>query len=142
MQFSRAQFPVPASLIAIALLSAFAISSCEQKPVQPLGNPVPLAHTKSVKCTEKVTVDPSNQSDGVDHKAVYVCGGETLKWDNPQKAVFRVHFVNDCPFESCADITDSTPQPIKTQPTDLTLYKYIITVNGQDHDPHVVGGGY
>jgi hypothetical protein len=140
MLFFRIRFKVPASLFAISLLLAFAMSGCRQSPVPPGGGPPPKVGAKNVKCTTKINVDP-NADNGVDHKAVYVCDGDTLEWDNPHGATFTVHFLNDCPFSSCADITDSNARPIKPLPFDLTVYKYTITVNGQLHDPHVVGGG-
>lgn len=135
MLCSQTRPRMASALCAISLLLAFAISGCG-----PTVSPVPKMGTKNVNCTKKIMVDP-NAYDGVDHKAVYVCDGDTLQWDNPHSANFTVHFLNDCPFNSCADISDSTPRMIKTLPADLTVYKYTITVNGQSHDPHVVGGG-
>jgi hypothetical protein len=137
MRMSRSMFLAPAGLFAVALLLAFEISGCTPRVLPPPPG------TKNVKCTEKIKVDPGNNY-GVDHKAVYVCYGygETLKWDNPSQATFTVHFPGDCPFSSCADISDSNARPIKQLPADLTVYKYTITVNGvTSPDPHVVGGG-
>jgi hypothetical protein len=136
MRMSRSMFLAPAGLFAVALLLALEISGCAPRVLPPPG-------TKNVKCTEKIKVDPGNNY-GVDHKAVYVCygPGETLEWDNPSHATFTVHFPGDCPFSSCADISDSNARPIKQLPPDLTVYKYTITVNGvTSPDPHVVGGG-
>jgi len=138
MRFSQMQFRAPAILIATVLLLAFAMTSCGGNPSQSM---VQQAAAKNVKCTKNIKVDP-NSGDGVDHKAVYVCGDDTLEWDNPHNATFTVHFPGDCPFSPCPDITDSKPRPIKLPTTDLTVYKYNITVNGTPHDPHVVGGGY
>jgi len=135
MRMSRSMFWAQAGLFAAALLLAFEISGCAPRALPPPPG------TKNVKCTEKIKVDPGNNY-GVDHKAVYVCYGQTLAWDNPSNATFKVHFPDDCPFTSCADISDSNARPIKQLPPDLTVYKYTITVNGvTSPDPHVVGGG-
>jgi hypothetical protein len=134
MRMSHPMFWGPAGLSAIVLLLALVTYGCR-------GVASPPAGTRNVPCTKKINVDPSNNY-GVDHKAVYVCNLDTLEWDNPSHAAFTVHFPGDCPFNSCADISDSNPRPIKQLPPDLTVYKYIITVNGvTSPDPHVVGGG-
>src|SRR5215470_6899741 len=131
MRISRSLFWGSMGLFAILFLLALGTTGCSPRVVPPSG-------TKNVPCTKKIKVDPTN-SNGVDHKAVYVCNGDTLEWDNPQNAQFTVHFPGDCPFVSCADITDSNPRSIKPLPADLTVYKYTITVNGvASPDPHVV----
>jgi hypothetical protein len=98
--------------------------------------------SKKIDCVKTITVDPTS---GVDthQKAVYVCGGDTVKWDAKHGETFTVHFPGACPFNPCPDITDTQPTAIvATQPADLTVYKYTITVNnGSPIDPHVVGGG-
>lgn len=135
MRMSRLMFWGRAGLSAIVLLLAFATTSCKK------GFAPPPSGTKNLSCTKNIKVDPTNNY-GVDHKAVYVCDGDTLEWDNQSHATFTVHFPGDCPFTSCADISDSNPRQIKQLPTDLTVYKYTITVNGvTSPDPHVVGGG-
>jgi hypothetical protein len=131
----RLMFWSPAGLTTIVLLLVFATTSCNKGRA-----PAPPG-TRNLPCTKKIKVDPTNNF-GVDHKAVYVCDGDTLQWDNPSHATFTVHFPGDCPFSSCADISDTNARPIKQLPTDLTVYKYTITVNGvTSPDPHVVGGG-
>lgn len=134
MPMFRSMSWCPAGLSAIVLLLALTITACKSVAPQRAG-------TKNVPCTKKIKVDPKNNY-GVDHKAVYVCDGDTLEWDNPSGATFTVHFSGDCPFNSCADISDSNARPIKPLPPDLTVYKYTITVNNvTSPDPHVVGGG-
>lgn len=132
MRVSRIMLWAPAGLF-VVMLVALGTTGCTSTPKVPQ-----LLHTKNVNCTTKIKVDPS---EGVDHKAVYVCDGDTLQWDNPHNATFTVHFPGDCPFNPCADISDSNPRPIKTLPSDITVYKYNITVNTVLHDPHVIGGG-
>lgn len=135
MRVSRIILWALAGLFAVVLLLALGTTGCRPRFVPP------PAGTKNVKCTTKIIVDPTKDQ-GVDHKAVYVCDGDTLEWDNPHSATFTVSFPSgDCPFNSCADITDSNPRPFKTLPAGLTVYKYTITVNGTSYDPHVVGGG-
>jgi len=133
MRVSRIMPWALAGLFVAVMLVALGTTSCTSTP-----KVSPPPHTKNVKCTTKINVDPS---DGVDHKAVYVCDGDTLQWDNPHNATFTVHFPGDCPFNPCPDISDSNPRAIKTLPADITVYKYNIIVNTVLHDPHVVGGG-
>jgi len=64
-------------------------------------------------------------------------------WSSPPGTKFKVEFPYDCPFalNPCI-ITDSSARPLNL-PGELTVYKYVITVNDgpPSPDPHVVGGG-
>jgi hypothetical protein len=137
MHFSRLMFRCP-SLLALLLLFGLGSSGCEKLEQHK------AYKTRQFDCDNKtITVDVDN---GVDkhHQAIYVCGGETVKWDAPPTVTsFTVHFdPGNCPFNPCPDISDSAPRTVSKQPYDLTVYKYTITVNnGPPHDPHVVGGG-
>ena len=139
MHVSRLVFWVPASLVAVLLLCILGNLGCGGQPK------VRAKKTKKFDCgnEQDITVDAHNKN-GVDKQAVYVCDQDQVVW-KPAHGVtsFVVHFTGDCPFTSCAsDITDSTPQTAATQPTDLTVYKYNLTINGNLlPDPHVVGGG-
>jgi hypothetical protein len=139
MRVSRLMFWVSSSLFAVLLLCILGSLGCDVKPAVQAKKP------KSFPCGngQDIKVDLQKKN-GVDKQAVYVCDGDPVVW-KPANGVtsFAVHFTGDCPFTSCAtDITDSTPQTAATQPTDLTVYKYKLTINGtQVFDPHVVGGG-
>jgi hypothetical protein len=126
-------------LLTLVFLSAFQINGCGGQDSAKGGHRL---ENETVKCSTNIIVVPDPNGNGVDHKAVYVCDGGTLEWDNRNSATFKVHFTDGCPFQSCADITDSSPRTVAPQPAELTVYHYIITVNGKDHDPHVVGGGH
>lgn len=124
-----------AVLFALVLVIMLATVGCSQK----------LQHKSSVTidCIKKITVDP-NTGVVTHHKAAYVCGGDTVKWDAQAGVHFTVHFPGACPFNPCPDITDAQPTAvvaIQPPPDDLTVYKYTITVNATSFDPHVVGGG-
>jgi hypothetical protein len=140
MRVSRLMFWGSVGLSAMALLLALATTGCGNGGT-PKG--VTPHNTVNLSCTKSIKVDPGDKY-GVDQhqRAVYICNGDTLKWDNPSSATFTVHFPDDCPFSPCPDISDSQPRTIKPLPTDLTVYKYVITVNSVTRpDPHVVGGG-
>ena len=143
MRVSRLVFRVSASLLAVLLLCVLGNLGCGGQPsVQPSGQ---VKKPKKFDCGKEqdITVDLQKKN-AVDKQAVYVCDQDPVVW-KPATGVtsFAVHFTGDCPFTSCAsDITDSTPQTVATQPKDLTVYKYNLTVNGNlVFDPHVVGGG-
>lgn len=134
MYFFRVVFG-GASLFVLILILTLGTGGCSKNS--------PRFTSKKIDCVTKITVDPTN---GVDthQKAVYVCDGDTVKWDASHGVTFKVHFPpSACPFNPCPDITDAQPTAIvATQPADLTVYKYTITVNnGTPIDPHVVGGG-
>ncbi len=124
-------------LAALLLLVMLGIGGCSEKSLN--------RTTITIDCITNITVDPTN---GVSthHQAVYICAGDTVKWDAKPGVTFKVHFPGSCPFNPCPDITDAHPtgKVVMTAayPTDLTLYKYTITVNGSPFDPHVVGGGH
>jgi plastocyanin len=134
MYFFRVVF-AGAGLFSLLLLSTLGTGGCTGSLVK--------KRTFKIDCVTKITVDPSN---GVasSHKAVYVCGGDTVTWDAKKGVTFTVHFPGACPFNPCPDITEAQASAtVATQPVDLTVYKYTITVNGSNFDPHVVsGGGY
>jgi hypothetical protein len=142
MHVSRLVFWVSASLVAVLLLCILGNLGCGGQPVVQTKQ---TKKTKTFDCgnEQDITVDLHNKN-AVDKQAVYVCDQDQVVW-RPAAGVtsFAVHFTGDCPFTSCAsDITDSTPQTAATQPKDLTVYKYNLTVNGNlVSDPHVVGGG-
>jgi hypothetical protein len=139
MRVSRLVFWVSSSLFAVLLLCILGSLGCGVQPAFKAKKP------KTFDCGKEqdISVDLQKKN-AVDKQAVYVCDGDPVVW-KPANGVtsFKVHFTGDCPFTSCAsDITDSTPQIAATQPTDLTVYKYSLTINGtQVFDPHVVGGG-
>ncbi len=96
---------------------------------------------RAVKCVGQIDVATGSVPVEQD---VYVCEDVQVFWNKLQGVnSFTVHFPNDCPFKSCADINDSTPQTVEAQdPNHLKVYKYEITVNKVPFpDPHVVGGG-
>jgi hypothetical protein len=136
MRVSRLVFWVSVSLFAVLMLS---ILGCDGQSVVKAKKP------KTFDCgnEQDIKVD-LHKKNAVDKQAVYVCDQDPVVW-KPANGVtsFAVHFTGDCPFTSCvSDITDSTPQTAATQPKDLTVYKYNLTVNGNlVSDPHVVGGG-
>jgi hypothetical protein len=140
MRVSRLVFWVSGSLFAVLLLCILGSLGCGVKPA------FRAKKTKTFDCgnEQDIKVGPQKKN-GVDKQAVYVCDGDQVVWQPETGVTFRVHFTGDCPFtSSCtSDITDSTPQTAKTpQPTDLTVYKYKLTVNDTlVFDPHVVGGG-
>ena len=124
-------------LFALVLLFTLGSGGCTAK--------LPKIKTSvTINCVTNITVDPST---GVDShkKAAYVCSGDTVKWDAKPGVTFTVDFPGACPFNSCRGITDAQPKatvlPPSAYPTDLTVFKYTITVNGQMFDPHVIGGG-
>jgi hypothetical protein len=85
---------------------------------------------------------------GVDRKAIYLCAGQKVTWVDPSnKYTFQVVF-QDYPFGGTPTTFDNgTPtSPVLPPITDLTVFKYTITIfdtSGFPHpyDPHVVGGG-
>lgn len=133
MYFSRVVFGSASLLVLLSILT-LGTGGCSERS--------PKLISKKIDCVTKITVDPTS---GVDthQKAVYVCGGDTVKWDAHHGVTFTVHFPGACPFNPCPDITEAQPTAIvATQTADLTVYKYTITVNnGSPFDPHVVGGG-
>jgi hypothetical protein len=139
MRVSRLVFWVSSSLFAVLLLCILGSLGCGGQPAVKTKKP------KTFDCgnNQVITVDLQKKN-GVDKQAIYVCEGDPVVW-KPATGVtsFKVEFNDSCPFTSCAsDITDSTSQTVATQPTELTVYKYNLTVNGtQVFDPHVVGGG-
>jgi hypothetical protein len=139
MSVSRLVFWVSSSLFAVLLLCILGSLGCGVKPEVQAKKP------KTFDCGKEqdITVDLQKKN-GVDKQAVYVCDGDTVVW-KPANGVnsFAVHFNGDCPLTSCtSDITNNTPQTAATQPTELTVYKYTLIINGtQVFDPHVVGGG-
>jgi hypothetical protein len=142
MYISRVVFG-GASLFVLLLILTLGTGGCSKNAPEG-GSKSPML-TKKIDCVKNITVDPTS---GVDthQKAVYVCGGDTVKWDAHHGVTFTVHFPpgpGACPFNPCPDITDTQPTAIvATQPADLTVYKYTITVNnGSPIDPHLVGGG-
>ena len=140
MRVSRLGFWVSGSLFAVLLLCILGSFGCDMKPAA-----VNAKKTKTFDCGKEqdITVDLQKKN-GVDKQAVYVCDGDTVVW-KPANGVnsFVVHFTGDCPLTSCtSDITNNTAQTAATQPAELTVYKYTLTINGtQVFDPHVVGGG-
>jgi hypothetical protein len=139
MRVSRLVFWVSVSLFAVLLLCILGNLAGGGQSV------VRAKKQKTFDCGNErdITVDLQKKN-AVDKQAVYVCDQDPVVW-KPATGVtsFAVHFTGDCPFTSCSyDITDSTPQTVATQPKDLTVYKYNLTVNGNlVSDPHVVGGG-
>jgi len=136
MRVSRLVFWVSASLFAVLLPCILGNLGCRGQPL------AKAKKSKTCDCgnEQDITVDLKK----VDKQAVYVCDQDPVVWKPATGATsFAVHFTGGCPFTSCAsDITDSTPQTAATQPKDLTVYKYNLTVNGNlVSDPHVVGGG-
>jgi hypothetical protein len=134
----RVLFGAVTRVFALITLLTFAPTGCERAGV-PGGR-----GSRTLTCATRITVD-STQAAGVDKSAVYVCGGDNLQWDNPNNVTFTVHFTKDCPFTSCSDISDNSPQLIKPLPAVLTVYHYTITIVHDNQtiqfDPHVVGGG-
>ena len=136
MRFSRLMFCASGTLMLIA------VCGCGDQTAGPAG--AKKVKTFSCGTKQKITVDP-NKKNGVDHQAIYVCENDTVVWDKGTGVnSFVVHFI-DCPLASgCAtDITDNTPQTVlPSLPPEITVYKYTLSINGQQvSDPHVVGGG-
>jgi len=135
--------PVRASrtlLLALILLFALATGGCE-KP----------KNVRRYSCSNQVVKVDSKLDKGVDHKAVYLCDGNTVQWVmSGNVASFEIVF-QDPPFGNATKFGtgsgETTTTPSYSAPTDLTVYKY--TVSGVDKngvafgpfDPHVVGGG-
>ena len=93
------------------------------------------------KCANQtVKVDPTN---GTNPKAVYLCPGSTLTWDaNHHK--FVVAFQKKSPFTDGQMVFDNDHYQSAPAVNDtvLTVYNYIIIVDGKTvDDPQVVGGG-
>jgi hypothetical protein len=144
MRISRRSLCISASLFTLIAFCILVAVGCQQKPIA--GPNVLKAGQKAVNCETKVGVIAT----GVDKESIYVCedaGFNHVTFDVKNGATgvnnFKIHFVNGCPFQSCADITSNTPQTVIIQDTvPLTVYKYQVYVNGNlVSDPHVVGGG-
>jgi hypothetical protein len=142
MRHSRLMFCASGSLMLIAVCLSFVVASCGDHTAKPSG----AKKVRTFPCGNKqnITVD-LHKKNGVDHQAIYVCENDAVIWSKGAGVnSFVVHFI-DCPLASgCAtDITDDTPQAVlPSLPTDITVYKYTLSINGQPvSDPHVVGGG-
>jgi hypothetical protein len=144
MRISRPSLCPSANLFTLTALCILASAGCRQKPIA-APNVITPGH-RELKCETKVNVD----ANGVDKESIYVCedpGFNHVTFDVRSGATginsFTIHFVNGCPFQSCADITNNSPQTVVTQPgMPLTVYKYQVYINGNlVSDPHVVGGG-
>jgi len=89
---------------------------------------------------QRVNVDPQ---DGTKPKAIYLCAGNRLIWDaNHHK--FVVVFQKKSPFTDGQMVFDNdhNQSAPAVNDTDLTVYNYIISVDGKTvDDPQVVGGG-
>jgi hypothetical protein len=138
MRVSLVMFWVSAGLFAMLLLFSLGTGGCEKHVARTAGK-------KTLNCASEIDVDAVK---GVadKHQAIYVCddaGHNQVTWVlGPGVNFFTVQFAGDCPFTSCAKISEAQPSIVKAQPTDLKVYKYTITVNGgAQQDPHVVGGG-
>ena len=89
---------------------------------------------------ETVKVDPR---DGTKPKAVYLCPGTTLTWDASGHK-FVVAFQKKSPFRDGQMVFDNSNYQSgpATGTRDLTVYSYIMIVDGKTvDDPQVVGGG-
>ena len=114
--------------------AAFAYS-CPTNPSQPI----------------KIKVDHRLVSEkGVHPKAIYLCDNYMIEWiKEPAVKDFEIEFEDSpWPIKNFGTGTgESTKTPAYSAPTDLTIYKYKVTIydqNGGKHefpDPHVVGGG-
>jgi hypothetical protein len=86
-----------------------------------------------------VNIDPTN---GTDLKAVYLCAGNKITW-NANHHQFIVIF-RKSPFTDDRKIFDNNnyvSRPAKND-TALTVYNYLVIVDGQlVDDPQIVGGG-
>ena len=144
MRISRRSLCLSASLFALIALCILPSAGCRQKTI--VGPNVITPGHRALKCDTKVNVVAT----GVDKESIYVCedaGFNHVTFDVRSGTTgintFTIHFVYGCPFQSCADITNNSPQTVVTQPgMPLTVYKYQVYVNGNMvSDPHVVGGG-
>jgi hypothetical protein len=138
MRISLVMFWVSAGLFAMLLLFSLGTGGCGKRSARTAGK-------RTFDCASEIDVDAVK---GVadKHEAIYVCGDaghNQVTWVlGPGVNFFTVQFTGDCPFTSCVNISEDQPSTVKTQPNDLKVYKYTITVNGgPQHDPHVVGGG-
>jgi hypothetical protein len=89
---------------------------------------------------EKVTIDPVK---GTRPKAIYLCEGKTLTWE-PDGHTFQVKFTKESPFIDGDKEFDNGKAKSKAQKhdDDLTVYEYVVTVDGHlVNDPQVIGGG-
>jgi hypothetical protein len=121
--------------VGLALFLLSGASGCKEQP-QGAGKKATL------NCGDQtVTVDPKN---GATPEAVYVCEGDSVSWEPTQDVqTFAVEFKKDYPFSGNKkkfDKGDRKSPKTKAQ-QNLKVYEYKITVNGQDFDPQVVGGG-
>lgn len=99
-----------------------------------------------------ITVDHKLvQEKGVHPKAVYLCDQDKIEWLKGKDVKdFEIEF-EDSPWPPTTKFGtfagEQTTTPAYSEPSDLTVYKYKVTIyeqNGAKHefpDPHVVGGG-
>ena len=125
---------------AAVMLVALVVIGCPQQPQQ---QPPPQPKTVTFPCGDHI-IDVMTSGLDPKNKAVYVCEGDTVTW-NPASDVktMEVEFENDSPFEGGKKKfnKDDRKSP-KTAPQPyLKVYPYKLTVNGQQVDPQIIGGG-
>lgn len=125
-------FRVRASVVgrfALTLLFTLGAIACKQK--------IPRI---TFPCGDQ-TVDV-NTNNGAQPQAVYVCAGDTVTW-RASGHTFLVEFKKDSPFEDNGKRFDNqhSKSDKAKHSTELTVYEYRITVDGNPFDPQVIGGG-
>lgn len=121
----------PAAVTGMLVLFALGANSC--------GGKGPAAKKlKQIKCDSDVDV---NAGKGVTKQAVYVCESDTFTW-NAKGHKFTVVFNAGSPFTSSSFSDQNPTATAQPQYTELTVYKYTITVDANKPiDPQVVAGG-
>jgi hypothetical protein len=146
MPVSRRFLCLSASLFTLIPLCIFASAGCREKPKAPTApeHPAITGKAKTFKCgqSQYINVD-LKLNNAVDHQAIYVCPNDTVVWKKAAGAKTIAIQFTDCPFTSCAAITDGTTQTVlPSLPDEITVYKYAVFVDGTKvSDPHVIGGG-
>jgi hypothetical protein len=108
-------------------------------------NVKPLKTTKKQKvvpCDTKIHADVN--TGGVDLDAAFLCEGDTVTWQIPNRHTFHVKFDNGSPFDKGkSEFTEGDASgKVKDHYDKLEVYKYTITVDAKKPvDPQVVGGG-
>jgi hypothetical protein len=123
-----------ALVLVVALVLPFAFGAGQGQKAYEKGSATFACQDKTVKVVP---------IDGTDPKAVYLCPGNTLTWDE-NSHTFTVIFIKNSPFVDKKKLFHNKDYKSKAMNHDkvLTVYNYHIIVDGElINDPQVVGGG-